>query len=366
MQKASPRLPLIDAFKAIASQLIVLHHLSIYGPLSETMHRMAPNVFGWLGNDARIAVQVFLVIGGFLAANSLAPEGALTTYRPFELIKKRYFKLAIPFIAAILVCLVASALARTLLTDEAIPNRPTLWQFMAHAALLHGVLGFDSLSAGAWYIAIDFQLFVLLLVFLWAGRITAPKQAAHSAFLLISISVCLSLFHFNRDADWDNWAIYFFGAYGIGALSFWCAKRNHGLIWLSVIALTVVAALIIDFRSRILIALLTALMLGIGRRSGILEKWPNNDLLAWLGKISYSVFLIHFPLILVSNAIFAHVRPTAPTSILCWMAGTWGISIATGALFFFGIENRAKHWQTVLITPITSLPLRLRSLPRSN
>lgn len=366
MQKASPRLPLIDAFKAIASQLIVLHHLSIYGPLSETMHRMAPDVFGWLGSDARIAVQVFLVIGGFLAANSLAPEGALMTARPLELIKKRYFKLVIPFITAILICLAASALARALMTDEAIPNRPTLWQFIAHAALLHGVFGFDSLSAGAWYIAIDFQLFALLLVLLWAGRITAPKLAARAAFAFIGISVCLSLFHFNRDADWDNWAVYFFGAYGIGALSFWCAKRKHGLVWLSAIALTVVAALIIDFRSRILIALFTALMLGIGRRSGLLENWPNNTLLAWLGKISYSVFLIHFPLILLSNAIFAHVEPTTSTSILCWIAGTWGISVVAGALFFFGVENRAKHWQSVLITPITSLPLRLLSLPRSN
>ncbi len=30
------RMPLIDAFKAIASQLIVLHHLAAYGPLAST------------------------------------------------------------------------------------------------------------------------------------------------------------------------------------------------------------------------------------------------------------------------------------------------------------------------------------------
>ena len=34
----------------------------------------------------------------------------------------------------------------------------------------YSLLGFDSLSAGVWYIAIDFQLFALMALLLWAGR----------------------------------------------------------------------------------------------------------------------------------------------------------------------------------------------------
>ena len=68
MRTVETRLALIDAFKAIASQLIVLHHLAFYGPMSDVAQDLAPALFAWLSQDARIAVQLFLVISGFLAA----------------------------------------------------------------------------------------------------------------------------------------------------------------------------------------------------------------------------------------------------------------------------------------------------------
>ncbi|SDI20012.1 acyltransferase family protein [Propionivibrio dicarboxylicus] len=355
MQKSSPRLPFIDAFKAVASQLILLHHLALYGPLSEATHRVIPDIFGWLESDARIAVQVFLVIGGFLAANSLAPNGILQIANPLQQIKKRYFKLVIPFFSAVLFCVVASAIARNLLVDDAIPDRPTLSQLAAHATLLHGILGFDSLSAGVWYIAIDFQLFALLLGLLWLARSTATHRQSAVALLLVGTWVVASLFHFNRNADWDNWAIYFFGAYGLGALTFWMSQQNRRFFWLAGMALIVTMALAIDFRSRILIALVTALSLGLGQCTGLLSRWPNFRLLGWLGKISYSVFLIHFPLILLANALFSQLTPVSPGIVLSWTIGTWASAVLAGAFFFRAIESRSTHWQSLLTAPLKAL-----------
>lgn len=66
MRSANTRLPLVDALKAIASQLIVLHHLAFYGPMSDVAFPLAPSAISWLSEYGRMAVQVFLVIGGFL------------------------------------------------------------------------------------------------------------------------------------------------------------------------------------------------------------------------------------------------------------------------------------------------------------
>ena len=74
---AVSRFPLIDAVKAIASQLIVLHHLAFYGPMSDYAQEISPELISWLSQHARIAVQAFLVMGGFLAAQALAKEGRL-------------------------------------------------------------------------------------------------------------------------------------------------------------------------------------------------------------------------------------------------------------------------------------------------
>lgn len=359
MRIAAPRLAFIDALKAIASQLIVLHHLAFYGPISEAARDAAPALFEWLAQDARIAVQVFLVIGGFLAAKALAPAGVLIHTNPFALLKKRYFKLIIPFLAAMIISILLAAVARQLMVDDATPDRPTFRQFLAHAMLLHGVLGVDSLSAGAWYIAIDFQLFALMLGTLWLTRLSTKQMAERAAqiigMLLVSVLALASLFYFNRDASWDNWALYFFGAYALGALTCWLTEREEKPDWLLLIAGVVIAALVVDFRSRILVALLTALALGISHRWGFMESRPKGALFAWLGKISYSVFLIHFPVVLVINGVFSRLDPKSELAGLVGVAMAWAASIVAGAVFYRFVESRTNRLQALIIDPVLHL-----------
>lgn len=354
MRAPTQRMAFIDALKAIASQLIVLHHLAFYGPMSDVANDLAPSLFSWLSQDARIAVQIFLVIGGFLAAKALAPSGLLVTKEPLQLLKKRYIKLAIPYVAAIAFSIVCATIARGLMDHDSIPDSPSAWQMLAHIALLQNILDFDALSAGVWYVAIDFQLFSLLLLTLWAARRTGGEtNIAHFFGLLFvgGLSVA-SLFYFNRDSDWDNWGVYFFGAYGLGALTYWATEREDKPDWLLVIAGIVTAALIIDYRSRIAVALLTALALGISRRWGFLENRPKGALLAYLGKISYSVFLAHFPVVLVINAIFSEFAPESETANAFGVLLAWAASLVAGALFYRLVESRTSYWQARLIDPV--------------
>ena len=68
MSKPANRMPLIDALKAIAALLVLLNHFSSYGPLAEAARDAFPAISGWIFEYCRMAVQVFLVIAGFLAA----------------------------------------------------------------------------------------------------------------------------------------------------------------------------------------------------------------------------------------------------------------------------------------------------------
>jgi len=345
MTGATSRLAFVDALKALASQLIVLHHLAFYGPMSDHAYSLAPTVISWLSQDARMAVQAFLVIGGFLAARGIAPFGALLSSKPLMLLLKRYLKLVAPLLVAVLIAIACAAIARTLMTHDSVPGWPTLPQVLAHALLLQGLLGYEGLSAGVWYIAIDFQLFALLVGVLWLARVLGRRDAAVAVAgaLLVTTLALSSLYYFNRDGDWDNWGVYFFGAYALGIASYWATNQRRTLGWLLPMLGLVITALLLDYRPRIAVALLVALMLAFAARCGLLEYWPKSRLIAYLGQISYSVFLVHFPICLVINGLFARLASRDPSVNLTGMIIAWLASTAAGALFYRFVENPTQR-----------------------
>lgn len=339
------RMALIDALKALGSQFIVLHHLAFYGPMSDWTHRLLPGLVQWLSQEARMAVQVFLVVGGFLAARSLAPRGVLLTPQPLLLLKKRYLRTAAPYLAALMLSMVCTEFARNWMEHDSIPERAQLGQFIAHALLLHGVLGQDSISAGVWYVAIDFQLFALLLGLLWLARGLRGRLALSAALLLLGVT--LSLYGFNLDPGWDSWAVYFLGAYGLGVLTYWASQPQHGargLAWLLLFALLVIGALAVEFRERIALALVVALLLGVAQQGQWLSRWPRGRVWAYFGQISYSVFLLNFPVALVVNALFTRFAPAdtwvqTGGVLLAWLA----CNLAAAA-FFHLVEQPLGRW----------------------
>ena len=216
-----------------------------------------------------------------------------------------------------------------------LPAPATVAQVAAHALLLEGVLGVDSLSAGLWYVAIDFQLFALFAVLLWIGRTT------RAASMLVLALGTASLFWFNRNPELDNWAIYFFGSYALGAAAWWASGQRSPMAWIGLMAGVVGAALVVDFRLRIALAL----PLATSRHRGFLVSWPRSALLGYLGRISFSVFLVHFPLYLLDNALYAHFAPAAADIALFSLFAAWTASIAAGALFHRWIEAPAASWK---------------------
>jgi peptidoglycan/LPS O-acetylase OafA/YrhL len=335
---------LINLLKAGAAQLIVLHHLAFYGPMADQARPLMPALIDWLDNYARIAVQVFLVVGGFLAAKSLSPEAHPGIGNPFGTIWRRYIKLAPPFMVAMLLAIAASALARLWMTHDSISPPPTLAQLGAHLLLLHGVLGYESLSAGAWYVAIDFQLYALATLLLWsAGRLAGQRFLPWLMPVLITLGVCASLLYFNRDAGWDEWAPYFLGSYGLGMLAWWASDsaRRPGdvTLLLAMMVLPTLIALTVDFRSRISVALVLACVLFLFGRSSLASGRSQGwALVNRMATISFSVFLVHFPVCLVVNAAFTRFVSDQPHAQALGMLVAWAASLAAGAVFYRWVE----------------------------
>jgi peptidoglycan/LPS O-acetylase OafA/YrhL len=361
---------LINLLKAGAAQLIVLHHLAFYGPMTDHARPLMPALIDWLGEYGRIAVQVFLVIGGFLAAKSLSPHAHPGMDQPLATIWRRYIKLAPPFIVAMLLAIAASALARHWMDHDSISPPAGASQFAAHVLLLHGVLGYESLSAGAWYVAIDFQLYALLTLLLWfSDLIPGARRSPWLMPLMVGLGMSISLFYFNRDADWDVWAPYFFGSYGLGILAWWASdpRRRFVSVFFMLLMMVVptVLALELDFRSRIATAAVVACVLFLYGRTRLAScSGLGWSVVNYLAKISYSVFLVHFPVCLVVNAVFTRfvveqAQWQALGAVLAWLA-----SLAAGAAFCRWVEIPlgrvlAGIAKPVVVRPIGSKAVRM-------
>lgn len=359
-QSGRPRAPVIDAVKAFAAQLIVLHHLVSYGPVSEALDAAWPLLSAWLYEHGRVAVQAFLVMAGYLAA----PGMAAAVGSPWRAIGRRYLRLVRPFVVALLLTVAVCMLVRPWFADDMLPHAVSLWQLLAHGLLLHGVLGVDSLSAGVWYVAIDFQLFAVLALLAWCCRaLRLPLWLGVAGMALVSLLLV------NRDAAWDNWAPYFFGAYGLGVLAGLLPQRR----WLAAALVLGLGglALEVDWRSRIAVATAVALLLVCWAQRPRLLGARGDALLRWLADRSYALFLTHFALLVLGNALAAPwAQEAGPVLASLWALLLWAAAQALAHVFHAQVEvvapraaAHARH-QVTRTGDAVALPIAPAPAPR--
>jgi peptidoglycan/LPS O-acetylase OafA/YrhL len=352
MSQNTSRLPLLDTVKGTACAAIVAHHLAFYGPMSDIAQPLAPQLMAWLYDYARMAVQIFLVLGGYLAAASLAPEGVARFGQAGQQVGKRFVRLVVPYVVALLVTVLISALVRPWMEHPSVPGDPSLAQLITHALLLHSVVEHESLSAGVWYVAIDFQLFTLSVLIFAAVRALPSAAARQWASWLgravVVAGVAASLWGFNRDAHWDVWAIYFFGAYGLGMMAFWASRAPRASGWVVCMALLGLVGLWLEYRARIALALVTALLLVWAMRTPAVRQWRGVAPLVRLGQMSYSVFLIHFAVCLLVNAVVSGLWPDSPWLNAGGMLLAFSLAMVAGQWLYRTVELRTPSLPTLL------------------
>ena len=182
--------------------------------MAEDARQFLPSVMTWLFEYGRYAVQIFLVMGGYLAGQSLTRTSDIRNPRTaLKLIFNRYLRLFAPYVVALLITILCAWVARFWVQDQFVGESETLGQFLAHLFFLQGILGLDSISAGAWYVAIDWQLYAILAIMF------GMFPGFRSLIWVSTILIVASLLYFNRLSDYENYFIYFIGSYGLGVLA---------------------------------------------------------------------------------------------------------------------------------------------------
>jgi peptidoglycan/LPS O-acetylase OafA/YrhL len=351
--------------KGVGCVAIVLHHLAFYGPMANVVAQAAPDTIAWLFDYARLAVQMFFVLAGYLVAARVAPDAKPAELKPLQLVWGRYKRLVTPFIFAVASATLITALVRPWFEHDSLSAAPSLWQLVAHGLLIHDVLGYEALSAGVWYVAIDFQLFVATVLITLLMRSMPARLLALFPLVVIALAAS-SLWILNRHTELDIYAPYFFGAYGLGVLAYWSNRSALGEVAIFVILALGGMALWIDFRYPIAVALGSAMLVSLAAHRGWLESWPKPGLLTALGQRSYSIFLIHYGICVGVNAVWHRYFPEGVLINTIGMLIATLASISAGASLYRFVESRAKvfgrNGLTLLLAIVLGAALLIESL----
>ena len=333
---------IIDLLKLLAAQSIVLHHLSVYGPMADALYEVWPTASDAFFVYSRLAVQVFLVMGGFLAAQSIRMNTPTPGWSQMgQSIGRRYLRLIPPYLVAMLFITGVVAVCRHHISGDWLVANPTWSAALAHVLTLQGLLGLPSLSVGVWYVAMDFQLFVLLVLMVTITR--TPRLLAWAVAALCAAS----MLYFNTLGDLDNWALYFFGAYGLGVLAAWQTRsRQHRALFIATLVIACVALWIAP-RIRLEVAVVTAVLLAVSTHlrtpTGFWGQWMQR-----LADCSYGTFLTHYGVIVILSAVWEITAREGVTWALAFTMVGWWLSVGTGMAFYRWVEQPLSQWLSQL------------------
>ena len=364
---------MLDAIKAIACLVIVLHHLSAYSPMFDRVLLLAPTQWAVLYNHGRLAVQAFLVVGGYLTAMQLwraVPASAPALPSAFSvprLLGKRFLRLATTLMAALTFTVLVTALVRPWFPHSSLSAVPTLWSMAVHMLMLQDVLGVQALSAGIWYVSIDFQLFAIAVSTVWlSGQLHRwqPNWKLRGLMVLLwFVLSALSLLWWNRQENMDVEGLYFFGSYGLGMLAYRVRLSRITVKGWAIIFILGLFAYWLEPRLRMGLAWLLALLLAAwpqpepGLAAPKLRVAPRlmRRWVACVAQQAYSIFLAHFAVSLMVSAIWVHAGWQAPWINLIGLGVSLVLSLWAGGVLYRRVESqpatvhRLLAWQTAFM-----------------
>ncbi|MBM2615472.1 acyltransferase [Actinoplanes sp. LDG1-06] len=309
----------LDEIRGLTALYVVVHHcwlLSFPGYPANT----GPGWLGWLVHG-RFAVVVFIVLSGF----SLALAPARNGWRlgdPLGYARRRARRILPAYWAA----LAASALIATLVPALPLSEPQTARSLVVHGLLLQDFMAAPTPNGAFWSIAVEAALYVAFPVIVWARRrigalatlavVTGPVVAAGLLWPGLATGARATGYTFELAP------LFTVGVLAAGVVSARDRIRRRPWLGMSAVAGLPVLALVafrgpvwtaghyywLDLAAGPAIALLLA---AVATR----ERFPGWGPLRALGGFSYSLYLIHMPIVaLITTLIVAPYVASRPAA----------------------------------------------------
>lgn len=347
--KPPARFAFVDGLRGIAALCIVVFHIWWYEPEPYA----DVNAGQWLIDSAllrtRGGVQILLVISGFVIAYTLRKTW-VSPSEVFTFIGRRLIRLVPAYWAAIAAVILVDGLCRNRFDlPSPFEGAVSLQRVVAHMLFLQDISGHDPLGAGMWTLCIEMQFYLVAVIswglaqhLFWRPNEVEPRPSALGLLTVFAPVAFVSLFHWRTVSSTDPYVIHFLWMFFLGMITWWTLD---GTVLTRIYAAVVAVALtnlVVDaeWRYENAVALSTSLAIFTAGCRNRLHVWLNWPWLQYFGKISYSLYLIHFPichLITTAGWKWCGNEPTSLQAAVI-LSSAFVASLLGGSLMYLCVE----------------------------
>jgi peptidoglycan/LPS O-acetylase OafA/YrhL len=299
---SSRRLIFLDGLRGIAAMWVVLFHFHEDGRIAALQTALP----GWLNTSlftaGHFGVPIFFVLSGFVIAYAIGDDHVDRRYfGRFAL--RRLIRLDLPYWASIAITLGYAVVKMKLRPSAADVPLPTSGQIIAHLFYLQDFLHIPNINWVYWTLCFEVQFYLLfcaLLGIAYALQQHAGDQRPKQLVFLVAAVVSIA-WPLIPALHLPGLALTRFYGFLLGTFACWTLRGTLTAQWFALYALLVGAVGIRtrdSFAAACLVAVAAILLAG---RRGALESWLRFRWLQFLGRISYSLYLLHIP---VSGAVY--------------------------------------------------------------
>lgn len=355
----------LTGIRALAAGWVVVEHfrLVLYGLFPGSEAALGP----WI-RSGFLGVEVFFVLSGFIIAYNYADRFAAFSWSGYRAFLELRFARIYPVHLVTLLAMLALVLgARRLGVPLSADADYTPLSFLGNLVNAQAVFALPAWNGPAWSISAEFAAYLAFPpIALGLVRLRTARSGFLAAGLLVVVGTVAMLAAGALLVDsptgvvliWLRIAFEFTAGCCLYAGWRWLGERRSGWGWdvtaaVSVLALAIALAFtgVEGTRPLSSLPLIALFVLACAGATGPVGRLLGSRVLLWGGRISYSVYMTHFIVLMVLGVLvpverFAEAGLVVRIAVL---AGEYAVVIAVGAACYHLIEEPSRKAIRALI-----------------
>lgn len=335
----------LDGVRGIAAVLIALFHFNNQwvSPTYKEFTPLIPAPIWAVWRHLDLGVEIFFVISGFVIAHSLWGKSVSAGFVG-NFIARFMTRLSPPYWAVLFVTMAWPYLVFPSLVVGFFAAFGGWTGLLINMFYLPDVLSRPRMVPVAWTVFLEVQFYLAFIGMLWLGALgdrRSPKLGHVMIALPFGVLTALSLAHWLRIGSYDfpgHWWTFASGSIVYAALRLrWRAGWIVGFVML----LTAASIGANEPRSGMVAASCAGIFLvaSIGK----LQTWLAWPTLQYLGRISYSLYLVHIPVGVATIATVQRFGDVSHTSLTTGVFGALLMAILVADLLNRAVEMPAAR-----------------------